>query len=118
MGACGDIVRAMETQCPVCGGECAGGDLVMVCASCHRHLGGVVVRNTGEFMAPSAAALAAAGADIDAPAGGREIDRCSWCSKPRADVRKILTSGAVGICDECVALCADILTAELGDDWR
>jgi hypothetical protein len=106
----------MDTQCPVCGGECAGGDLVMVCASCHRHLGGVVVRSTSEFMAPSAAALAAAGAGID-PEPGAAIDRCSWCGKGRAEVRKILTSGAVGICDECVALCADILSAELGDEW-
>jgi hypothetical protein len=112
----GDIVPGMETQCPVCGGDLAGGDLVMVCASCHRHLGGVVVRSTSEFAAPTEAALAAASAGLDGSPVG--LDRCSWCGKGRGEVRKILTSAHVGICDECVALCADILTAELGDDWR
>ena len=105
----------METQCPVCGGDSAGGDLVLVCASCHRHLGGVVVRSTSEFMAPTEAALTAASGD-ELQASG--IEQCTWCSRRRDEVKKILTSGTVGICNECVALCADILTAELGDDWR
>jgi hypothetical protein len=108
----------METQCPVCGGEVAGGDLVMVCASCHKHLGGVVVRSTSEFMAPTDAALAAAAGDDTTEMPARGSEACSWCGKTRGEVKKILTSGAVGICNECVSLCADILTAELGEDWH
>jgi hypothetical protein len=105
----------MDTQCPVCGGDLGTGEHVLVCAGCHRNLGGSV-RTTRELAVPTEAALAAAAAGLDgAPLGP---DRCSWCGKGRGEVRKILTSASVGICNECVALCADILTAELGSDWH
>ena len=80
-------------------------------------LGNVEVRATGEFMAATPAALAAAAgdhADSAAPAGSK---MCAWCGKPQHEVKKLLTSASVAICNECVALCVDILTAELGDDW-
>jgi hypothetical protein len=42
---------------------------------------------------------------------------CCWCSKSSADVKKLLSQGGYHICNECVALCADILRMELGDDF-
>jgi hypothetical protein len=110
-------VSVTEQRCPVCNGDLAGGsDLIMVCGGCHRMLGNVEVRATGEFMAATPAALAAAAGDhAVAVSGGSHV--CAWCGKPQAEVKKLLTSATVAICNECVALCADILTAELGDDW-
>ena len=104
-----------ETRGPVCGGDLSGGDLILVCGGCHRMLGNVEVRATGEFMAATPAALAAASGDHAMPAGGSHV--CAWCGKHQHEVKKLLTSAHVAICNECVALCADILTAELGDDW-
>lgn len=38
---------------------------------------------------------------------------CAFCTKTRYDVRKlIVATPAVGICDECVGLCVDILVAD------
>lgn len=37
---------------------------------------------------------------------------CSFCGKPQDQVRKIITSRGVCICDECVALCQSILDDE------
>jgi hypothetical protein len=34
------------------------------------------------------------------------------------EVRELLGLGAVAICDGCVALCVDILEAEIGPGWR
>src|SRR5215471_9018226 len=34
---------------------------------------------------------------------------CSFCRKSQHDVRKLIAGPAVFICDECVALCADII---------
>ena len=42
---------------------------------------------------------------------------CCWCGKPPQDVRKMLSQGGYHICNECVALCAEILQMELGDDY-
>jgi hypothetical protein len=36
-------------------------------------------------------------------------DRCSWCGKAEAQVRRLLTGPGVQICDECVSFCALIL---------
>jgi ClpX C4-type zinc finger len=43
--------------------------------------------------------------------------RCAWCGKREDEVRKLLGRGAVALCEECIALAADILDAELGE-WR
>lgn len=100
----------------MCRGELADGDLILVCAPCRERLGGVVhMRATGEFRVPSEL-LASDGETAGAiPAGAQS---CSWCGKLEGDVRKLLGTSAVAICDECVSLCADILEAELGPDWR
>jgi hypothetical protein len=38
--------------------------------------------------------------------------RCSWCGKPEAEVKKLITGPGVQICNECVAFCALILRDE------
>lgn len=40
---------------------------------------------------------------------------CSFCDKSQAEVRKMIAGPSVYICDECVALCEDILLEELGE---
>jgi ATP-dependent Clp protease ATP-binding subunit ClpX len=38
--------------------------------------------------------------------------RCSFCSKPQKDVRKLIVGPDVYICDECIAVCNTILVEE------
>ncbi len=40
---------------------------------------------------------------------------CSFCQKTQIEVRKMIAGPSVYICDECVALCEDILIEELGE---
>ncbi len=47
------------------------------------------------------------GDDTDQP-------RCSFCGKPQGHVRKLITGNGVFICDECIDVCNDIVTHELG----
>ena len=43
--------------------------------------------------------------------------RCSFCGKTQDQVRKLISGpNGVYICDECVALCNDILTEEFETD--
>lgn len=35
--------------------------------------------------------------------------RCSFCNKSQRDVKKLIAGPNVYICDECVAICNDIL---------
>ena len=90
---------------------------MLICGPCHKGLGGsgLAVGATGEFRVPSEAYLEAAGA-----AGERvhAVNVCAWCGKLENQVKKLLGRGDVALCNECVALCSDILTAELGDGWR
>src|SRR3989442_14473555 len=37
---------------------------------------------------------------------------CSFCGKRRREVRKLISGPRVFICDECVALCIDIIAKE------
>jgi hypothetical protein len=39
-------------------------------------------------------------------------DRCSWCGKGAAEVKKLITGPGVQICDGCVRFCALILKDE------
>ncbi|MDR0596551.1 MAG: ATP-dependent Clp protease ATP-binding subunit ClpX [Clostridiales Family XIII bacterium] len=43
---------------------------------------------------------------------GKQL-KCSFCGKPQADVRRLIAGADVYICDECVALCNDIIRDEL-----
>jgi len=40
--------------------------------------------------------------------------RCSFCSKPHTEVKKVVAGPGVYICDECVALADKIITENLG----
>jgi hypothetical protein len=80
------------------------------CPTCgHAEVATVNPSMTGEF---------AAQADADEPpvaptplpyAGS---DRCSWCGKHEAEVKKLITGPGVQICNECVKFCALILRDE------
>ncbi len=43
---------------------------------------------------------------------------CGFCGTSATKVRKVIAGPHVLICDECVALCVEILDDEFGDDWR
>jgi hypothetical protein len=52
--------------------------------------------------------------DPTAPATPQESIRCSFCSKPHAEVKKVVAGPGVYICDECVALADKIISESLG----
>lgn len=102
-------------NCPICTQALEGGELVMVCTACHTTLGGgLSVNATGEFRVPPdlLEATEASGERV------RATHVCAWCGKLEHEVKKLLGRGGIALCDECVALCCDILDAELGDHWR
>jgi len=102
-------------QCPICAQVLEGGELVMVCSTCHKALGGgLAVGATGEFRVPSPELLAAAEVSGEHP---RATNVCSWCGKLEHEVRKLLGRNEMALCNECVSLASDILDAELGN-WR
>ena len=43
------------------------------------------------------------------PPASHELLRCSFCGKAQAEVRKLIAGPTVFICDECVAVCVDIM---------
>jgi ClpX C4-type zinc finger len=103
-------------NCPICAQTLEGGELVMVCTSCHKAVGGgLAVNATGEFRVPSAEQIDAIEASGERP---QTTGVCAWCGKLEREVKKLLGRGGLALCDECVALCCDILDAELGDTWR
>jgi ribosomal protein L37AE/L43A len=104
-------------RCPICTQALEGGELVMVCNFCHKSLGGGLnVGTTGEFKVPSPEMLDAA---LHEPGEQvRSTNVCSWCGKLEAEVKKLLGRSGTALCNECVALAADIMDAELGDGWR
>ncbi len=42
--------------------------------------------------------------------------RCSFCGKKEQQVKRLIAGPGVYICDECIDLCCDILSEELGDE--
>jgi hypothetical protein len=44
------------------------------------------------------------------------IARCSFCQKANTEIRKLVAGDGVFICDECVALCAQIISEELAHE--
>jgi len=42
--------------------------------------------------------------------------KCSFCSKPQSQVRKLIAGPGVYICDECIDLCNEIIDEELKED--
>lgn len=45
---------------------------------------------------------------------GKDDFSCSFCGKPKAQVRKLIAGPGIYICDECVALCQSIIA----EDWE
>ena len=43
---------------------------------------------------------------------------CSFCGKPQDQVRRLVAGPGVYICDECIALCEDIIREEFAADER
>jgi len=117
-------VNPTEFSCPICRRQSEPANQIFVCAPCHGDLiarGQVALTSTAEFAAMTPARAAEILGRVepsDAEPTGTAGASCSWCGKAKKDARKILSNGNAHICEECVALCSDILTAELGDDWR
>jgi len=108
-----------DTFCQLCGAEMREPKVVHVCRACHGTVqagGAVNVRSTGEFKLTE---IMQAAADYSPPPSSGEMPavRCTWCGRDGDEVRKLLSQGNAHICNQCVALCADILHAELGDGW-
>lgn len=47
--------------------------------------------------------------------GRDKVFHCSFCGKSQHEVRKLIAGPSVYVCDECVALCNDIINEETGD---
>jgi hypothetical protein len=92
---------------------------VTVCAACHHSLSATIrPEHSGEFTFPMASTLALVGVAPAIAPSPTDALRCSWCGRGASAVKKLLTGGQAHICNECVALCSDILLAELGEDWK
>lgn len=91
----------------------------MVCTTCHHTLGTakLSVGATGEFRVPTPEMIAAA-AESEPGERPDATDVCSWCSKPEAEVKKLIGRSGTALCNECVSLACDIMDAELGTTWR
>jgi ATP-dependent Clp protease ATP-binding subunit ClpX len=57
--------------------------------------------------------------DKDKQGSGEKLLYCSFCHKSQHEVKKLIAGPHVFICDECIALCNDIIREELpGDDIK
>lgn len=45
-----------------------------------------------------------------------DVPRCTFCGKTEHQVRKLVTGPGASICDECIALCVDIISEERHHD--
>ena len=52
------------------------------------------------------------------PTDSNEQLLCSFCGKSQRQVKKLIAGPGVYICDECVALCVEILEEVIGESWR
>ena len=75
-----------------------------------------------DFAARGAAILAEVDALLAARSPGAEqpqeeagVWRCSFCGKTQDEVRKLIASPTVRICNECIDLCNDIIAEEADD---
>lgn len=112
--------------CPMCGERLDSPMQIEVCGQCYQDLrssGAVALLATAEFAPVGAEHASDLGAVREARTRARARTSetevaCTWCGKLRSEVKKLLASGDARICNECVALCADVLEAELGEEWR
>jgi len=47
---------------------------------------------------------------------GDKLLYCSFCGKSQHEVRKLIAGPSVFVCDECIALCNDIMREEIQND--
>ncbi len=110
------------SPCLLCGGSLRDARQVSVCRDCHGKLAisaTAQVASTGEYTAMSDEAVARILAEGEMPALLKPVAAvCTWCGKAADQVKKILRGNDACICNECVGLCADVMEAELGEDWR
>jgi hypothetical protein len=115
------MATGASNPCLLCGESLRNARSVEVCADCHGKLAiasTTVLGATAEFAAVSDEA-AARMLDPAVPPLLQPLPAiCTWCDRPAEQVKKLLRGNSACICNECVALCADILQAELGPDWR
>jgi hypothetical protein len=122
------VTSLPRCACPFCAAAVEPDD--PVCGACGAHLEGAgeLLRTTPSVTAEHRVPhlpedLAGAGAGepsttamaVDA---ARAPGACAWCRRDAGQVRKLVGAAGVAICDGCVALCVDILEAELGPGWR
>lgn len=107
--------------CPLCGQADASPREISVCRACHNTItrsSNASLRATGEFTVDQLVAGTSEQAARPAPPSAEaEGLSCTWCGKRASQVKKLLSHGGANICNGCVALCAEILRAELGEDW-
>ena len=111
----------VDAPCPLCSQELADPKTVYVCASCHGGLaltGAIAMRTTGEFKAPLPPSLTKTVDPLATTQPPTTGVACTWCGRKPQEVRKLLSHGSSHICNECVALAADIMQSELGEAWR
>ena len=48
--------------------------------------------------------------------GTTQILQCSFCGKTQREVKKLIAGPTAYICDECVALCNDIIAEDSGGE--
>jgi hypothetical protein len=73
------------------------------------------------FAASYRAVGKAAGGIADALAGASEAELaagCSFCGKSRQKVKVLIAAPGAYMCDQCTALCVEILQEQHGEGWR
>lgn len=46
------------------------------------------------------------------------MHKCDFCGKDQTQVKKMINSNNVDICEECVLLCMDVLIKETSDKFQ
>jgi hypothetical protein len=78
-----------------------------ICSDCTEKADGVIA--TGEVTATPLSAMKPVGRDA-----GADTTKCSFCGKRRYQVPGMAAAARAAICTECLALCHEIITEELG----
>lgn len=118
----GDRPKRGELTCSFCGvpqkesGKLiAGPGYVAICDACAGKAGQVLATGAATATRLSSIKPVPLPGTADAPAGQAAVARCSFCGKGRHQVAGLAmaagtTADGVRICDECLALCAEIIT--------
>ena len=95
-------------------------ETIDVCIGCYEGLqmvGSVDITQTREFnFGPSNESENIKSTDANNDATGDV--QCSWCNKPQSEVKRLVSQNKIHVCNECIGLCVDVLSAEFGESWR